>query len=218
MTISSPTYNTPCHISSFRSHTPLTFHPISPRLQRPIMICPFSIQKSTFYRLIFRPSNRLLFLVSITYSPLTNATSDNIYALKQPKSRIYKNTTYETRPTKDYVRIYQQNMRNKPNFPDAQMNVNIYSTKVYKNETAFRQGKNKPNSNPIKPNLPDTQMSVNSILSKDYKRNDIFAVKENKANSNPIKACPERSRMGQFQDSAPKRVGRRISCLWHFFR
>ena len=30
------------------------------------------------------------------------------------------------------------------------MNVNIYYTKVYKNETAFRRVKNKPNSNPIK--------------------------------------------------------------------
>ncbi len=32
-----------------------------------------------------------------------------------------------------------------------QMNVNIYYTKAYNNETAFRRGKNKPNSNPIKP-------------------------------------------------------------------
>ena len=29
------------------------------------------------------------------------------------------------------------------------MNVNIYHIKVYNNETAFRRGKNKPNSNPI---------------------------------------------------------------------
>jgi len=43
-------------------------------------------------------------------------------------------------------------MQNKPNFKDVQMNVNIYYTKVYKNETAFRRGENKPNSNPIKAN------------------------------------------------------------------
>ncbi len=43
------------------------------------------------------------------------------------------------------------NMQNKPNFRKAKMNVNIYYTKVYNNETAFRRGKNKPNSNPIKP-------------------------------------------------------------------
>ena len=40
-------------------------------------------------------------------------------------------------------------MQNKPNFQKAKMNVNIYYTKVYKNETAFRRVKNKPNSNPI---------------------------------------------------------------------
>ena len=33
------------------------------------------------------------------------------------------------------------------------MNVNIYYTKVYKNESAFRRGKNKPNSNPISKQL-----------------------------------------------------------------
>jgi len=43
-------------------------------------------------------------------------------------------------------------MQNKPNFRKAQMNVNIYHAKAYKDETAFRRGKNKPNqtqSNPI---------------------------------------------------------------------
>ncbi len=34
-----------------------------------------------------------------------------------------------------------------------QMNLNIYYTKVYNNETAFRRGKNKPNSNPISKQL-----------------------------------------------------------------
>jgi hypothetical protein len=33
------------------------------------------------------------------------------------------------------------------------MNVNIYYTKVYKNETAFGWRKNKPNSNPISKQL-----------------------------------------------------------------
>jgi hypothetical protein len=40
-------------------------------------------------------------------------------------------------------------MQNKPNFVEAQMNVNIYYTKVYKNETASGSGKNKPKTNPI---------------------------------------------------------------------
>ncbi len=36
-------------------------------------------------------------------------------------------------------------MQNKPNFQKAKMNINIYYTKVYNNETAFRRRKNKPN-------------------------------------------------------------------------
>jgi len=73
-------------------------------------------------------------------------------------------------------------MQNKPNFQDAQMNVNIYYTKAYKNETAFRRGKNKPNSNPIKPNLRKPKMNVNLTLTKDYRKKDDFAVRINKPN------------------------------------
>jgi len=62
------------------------------------------------------------------------------------------------------------------------MNVNIYYTKVYKNETAFRRGKNKPNSNPIKPNFHKAKMNVNLTLTKDYRKNDDFVVRINKPN------------------------------------
>jgi len=63
-----------------------------------------------------------------------------------------------------------------------QMNVSIYYTKVYKNETAFRRGKNKPNSNPIKPNFKKAKMNVNSNLTKDYRKKDDFVVRINKPN------------------------------------
>jgi len=62
------------------------------------------------------------------------------------------------------------------------MNVNIYYTKVYKNETALRRGQNKPNSNPIKPNLRKAKMIVNLTLTKDYRKNDCLAVRINKPN------------------------------------
>ncbi len=73
-------------------------------------------------------------------------------------------------------------MQNKPNFRKSQMNVNIYYIKVYKNETAFRRGKNKPNSSPIKPNLRKATMNVNLTLTKDYRKNDDFTVRINKPN------------------------------------
>ncbi len=66
------------------------------------------------------------------------------------------------------------------------MNVSIYYTKVYNNETASGSRKNKPNSNPIKPNLRKAQMNVNSLITKDYRKKDDFAVRKNKPNSNPI--------------------------------
>jgi len=73
-------------------------------------------------------------------------------------------------------------MQNKPNLLDAQMNVNIYYTKVYKNETAFRRGKNKPNSNPIKANLKRVQMNINLYVIEDYRKKDDFTVRINKPN------------------------------------
>jgi hypothetical protein len=62
------------------------------------------------------------------------------------------------------------------------MNVNIYYTKAYKNETAFRRGKNKPNSNPIKANLRKDKMNVNLYAIEDYRKKDDFIVRINKPN------------------------------------
>ena len=73
-------------------------------------------------------------------------------------------------------------MQNKPNFPDAQMNASVYNTKAYKNETAIRRVKNKPNSNPIKPNLQKAKMNVSSLITEDYRKNDDFSVRINKPN------------------------------------
>jgi hypothetical protein len=62
------------------------------------------------------------------------------------------------------------------------MNVNIYYTKAYKNETAFRRGKNKPNSNPNKPNLVRRRRIANVYDTKDYRKKVDFAVRINKPN------------------------------------
>jgi hypothetical protein len=63
-----------------------------------------------------------------------------------------------------------------------QMNVNIYDTKAYNNETAFRRRKNKPNSNPNKANFRKARMNVNSFITKDYRKKDDFIVRINKPN------------------------------------
>jgi len=43
-------------------------------------------------------------------------------------------------------------MQNKPNFQDAQMNVNQYNKMNYVNKSNWTLGENKPNSNPINAN------------------------------------------------------------------
>jgi len=53
-------------------------------------------------------------------------------------------------------------MQNKPNFLDAQMNVNIYYTKVYKNKTAFRRQK----TNPIQTQLTPIKAKTKPIQTK----------------------------------------------------
>ncbi len=100
-----------------------------------------------------------------------------------------RNTLYASRFTKLPLYICREPstnqllfMQNKPNLLDAQMNVNPYNTKEYNNETAFRRGKNKPNSNPIKPNSRKAKMNVNLTLTKDYRKKDDFIVRINKPN------------------------------------
>jgi hypothetical protein len=51
--------------------------------------------------------------------------------------------------TKEYVRNYQQNLQNKPNFRNAKMNVTACLTRNYDNICACRVPENKPNSKPI---------------------------------------------------------------------
>ncbi len=54
-------------------------------------------------------------------------------------------------------------MQNKPNFRKAKMNVNIYYTKAYNNETASGSRKNKPNSKPIS---SKAKMNLKSLAKK----------------------------------------------------
>ncbi len=95
-------------------------------------------------------------------------------------------TTYGTKPTNSYVRIYKLFMQNKPNFQKSQMNANLYNTTDYENKWQQKVRKNKPNSNPIKPNLKRAKMNVTLLATKDYRKKDDFAVRKNKPNSKPI--------------------------------
>jgi len=73
-------------------------------------------------------------------------------------------------------------MQNKPNFKDAQMNLNFYNTMDYEKFLPLVGQKNKPNSNPNKPNFKKDKMNVNLTLTKDYRKKDDFTVRINKPN------------------------------------
>jgi hypothetical protein len=57
-------------------------------------------------------------------------------------------------------------MQNKPNFKDAQMNVNSCETKEYENFIPLAGRKNKPNSNPNKANFRKAKMNLKSLAGK----------------------------------------------------
>ena len=78
-------------------------------------------------------------------------------------------------------------IQNKPNFPDAEMNVTSFYTADYENVTLGKRGKNKPNTNPIEPNLLDFQMNVSNIITKDYDNERLYRRSENKPNTKPNK-------------------------------
>ena len=92
-------------------------------------------------------------------------------------------------------------MQNKPNLPDAPMNVNTILTKDYENKRLADAAKTKPiqtqykaKTNPI-PEM--SKMNITSILTKDYENETAFRPQKNKPNSNPIKP-------NQTQKSPPK--------------
>ena len=55
-------------------------------------------------------------------------------------------------------------MQNKPNLPNAKMNVNTVITKDYENERLADAAK----TNPIKPNLPEGKIDAKCVFTKDY--------------------------------------------------
>ena len=70
------------------------------------------------------------------------------------------------------------------------MNVNIYYTKAYINDTAFRRGQNKPNSKPIQtqtnPISENPKMNVNVAFTRNYHNNQALPLRKNKPKTNPI--------------------------------
>jgi len=82
-------------------------------------------------------------------------------------------------------------MQNKPNLPDALMNVTSFYTVDYENKPIGNLAKTNPiqsqykaKTNPI-PERPE--MNENLFATKVYENITTFALRQNKANTNPIK-------------------------------
>jgi len=94
-----------------------------------------------------------------------------------PKNEKVRKITYE---------IIIKNMQNKPNFRKAKMNLTLYPTKGYENETAFRPPQNKPNTNPKqsqnKPNSLMAKMTATFFPTKGYENESPSSLTENKPN------------------------------------
>jgi len=71
-------------------------------------------------------------------------------------------------------------MQNKPNLPDAQMNVTSFGKRDYDDLAALRLRKNKPNSNPNKPNFLNAQINVTFFFTRDYENQPLRKLPENK--------------------------------------
>jgi len=122
--------------------------------------------------------SRLKTLCSLwLYSSCSSCASWLKNPFNQCKPRLIKRLT----TTKDYVRNYKQNMQNKANFPDTQMNASLFITMNYEHRTMNYEIKNKANSNP-----KQTQYKANTNpIQSQYKPN----TKPNKANFRAKKCC-----------------------------
>ncbi|MFB0524765.1 MAG: hypothetical protein ACETVZ_04450, partial [Phycisphaerae bacterium] len=77
-------------------------------------------------------------------------------------------------------------LTNKANFPDDQMNVTVFYTKDYENNSNCKLCENKANTKPIKANLLNAQMNVNKVLTKDYENEPRCPAPGKQTQSKPI--------------------------------
>ncbi len=85
-------------------------------------------------------------------------------------------------------------MQNKPNLPDAQMNLKSFHTVDYENKSNWKLGENKANTKPIKPNFQKAKMNVNIYFTKVYDNILLIWSQGKQTQSNPTCSelvCPE---------------------------
>jgi hypothetical protein len=71
--------------------------------------------------------------------------------LHQPATSLGSQKPRKRKSTKDYVRIYQRKMQNKPNSPNVQMNLTFFIAMYYAIFASLTKVKNKPNQTQLSP-------------------------------------------------------------------
>jgi len=109
-----------------------------------------------------------------------------------------RNTLYEIRSTKDYVRKIKLFLQNKAKFQKVKLNVNKVLTNDYEPMDTWSSGKKQSQTNPNKAKFKKAKMNVTSILTVAYE------------NEPPIRAPKKQSqtskRQKPMQTSLPQRI------------
>ena len=112
-------------------------------------------------------------------------------------------TTYDIQSTKNYVRIYQQIMQNKPNVKDAKIDISHFITIKYVKLDTWLSWKNKPNQTQFKANsnpISETpEINVNVDYTIDYNNKTAFRRIKNKPKQTQFQTQPVVSLSNLFQ-------------------
>jgi len=77
---------------------------------------------------------------------------------------------YAIRSTNSYVRNYQQNMQNEPNFRKSQVNVTFFITMNYDQMDTWSIRKNEPKTNPNEPKVKMGKINITTCLTMNYEQ------------------------------------------------
>ncbi len=124
----------------------------------------------------------------MAHAYLTGTIRPQKHARSLPaRGGLYASSATGIRNTQYDIRNTRQNMQNKPNLLNAQMNVSSFITKDYENIHPLGRHKNKANSNPIKPNLRNDKMNVSLYITKGYENKSLRRRSQNKPNQTQFK-------------------------------
>jgi len=139
---------------------------------------------------------------AFTHLPIYSFTHLLIYPFIHSRATSHKRRLLPSTFVENPLQIDPFLCKTNPICRNTQMNVNIFSRMDYENKSNWTLGKNKPNQTQL-PKRP--KMNLNFYLIGYYENLPLRSRGQNKPKQTQNKPCPERSRMGQFEE--PGSVG-----------